>query len=385
MRRSMLALCAAVLLSAPLAAEPPQVQWLRTYPGLGMSTGNWIRQTADGGFVAAGATGDTSPAPGYYYVVRLDSAGNSLWERTYSRATVGNQGAIAYAVTQTADGGFAVFGTDKGNDCLEQPHLVKLDDAGTVEWQRTYYMDTMEYGMAFEQAADGGYILAGLNGRSSTYLLKVDSMGTVQWRWVVCEGFRHTWPQFVPVTQAADSGYVTAGYSDTFGLTLWKLSATGTEVWRRTYSGEYANYGYGIARTSDGGFVITGKAGGPDRERANRICLLKVDSTGAKQWCRYFGERDWQGCWSVWQTSDGGFVTTGAVGSKNGVYREDGFVLRTDNQGNELWYTTLSPSTEDGGLSVQQTVDGGYVVCGGLGNGRESFLFVLKLAPVGIE
>jgi hypothetical protein len=295
--------------------------------------------------------------------------------------SVGNTGAIAYDVLQTPDGGFVVFGTDKGNDYCDQPHLVKLDSGGTVQWQSTIYADTLEFGSSIQPTADGGFILAGMNHRSSTYLMKVDSIGLRQWYWSLDEDVRMVWPSFVPVDLAVDGGYVTVGLKDSFGLTLWKVESMGTPAWRRTYAGEYARDGYSIVRTVDEGFAITGHAGGPDADHANRIYLLKVDSLGVKQWCKYYDARRWRMCNSVWQTADSGFVMTGTVGDNSGAYREDAFVLRADRDGNEVWYTTLSPSTEDGGECVRQTNDGGYVVCGGMGNGGESHLFVLKLGP----
>lgn len=381
------------LLAAALpafAAKPPKVQWLKTYRGLGVSSGYSVRQTTDGGFIAAGVTGlDTTGAPGYYYVLRLDSAGDTAWTRTLSRVSSGHTGsAIAYGVVQTVDGGFAVFGDDQGNDYCHQPYLVKLDSAGALQWQSTLYVDTFEYGSSLQQTADGGYILAGMNLRSSTYLMKVDSAGTRQWCWTLKESYRATWPAFVPVAVAADGGYVTAGLNDSFGLTLWKVNDSGKTAWRRSYADEYVSDGYSIVRTKpDEGFVIMGHAGGPDSATANRIYLLKVDTAGNKQWCRYFdSRRDWRRCSSVWQTSDGGFVITGVVGTvKKEVFRQDAFVLRTDKRGSETWYATLSPSTEDDGECIQQTSDGGYVVCGGMGNRDESYLYVLKLAPDGIR
>jgi hypothetical protein len=368
------------------ATKPPKVQWLKTFPGLGTSAGYWVRQTADGGFIAAGVTAlDTIGAPGYYYVLRLDSEGDTLWTQTFNRASSGHVGAaIAYGVVETMDGGFAVFGDDQGDDYCYQPHLIKLDSAGQLQWHATHVVDTFEYGSSLQQTADGGYILAGMNLRSSTYLMKVDSTGTRQWCWTLKESYRATWPSFVPVAVAADGGYVTAGLNDSFGLTLWKVNDSGKTAWRRTYADEYVSDGYSIVRTKpDEGFVIMGHAGGPDSATANRIYLLKVDTAGNKQWCRYFdSRRDWRRCSSVWQTSDGGFVMTGVVGNLNeGVFREDAFVLRADQNGNELWYTTLSPSTEDDGECVQQTSDGGYVVCGGMVNQDEGYLYLLKLAP----
>ena len=61
--------------------------------------------------------------------------------------------------------------------------------------------------------------------------------------------------------------------------------------------------------------------------------------------------------YSVQQTVDGGFIVTGSDKNDNG----DVLLLKTDGQGNEQWRKTFGDGL---GLSVQQTVDGGFVVTG---------------------
>ena len=58
---------------------------------------------------------------------------------------------------------------------------------------------------------------------------------------------------------------------------------------------------------------------------------------------------------SVQQTVDGGFVVTGRDGDR------DFLLIKTDGQGNEEWRKTYG---EGVGSSVQQTVDGGFIVTG---------------------
>ena len=69
------------------------------------------------------------------------------------------------------------------------------------------------------------------------------------------------------------------------------------------------------------------------------------------EWRNTFGDGEGR---SVQQTVDGGFIVTGWDG-------DDVFLLKTDGQGIEEWRKNLG---EGGGSSVQQTVDGGFVVTG---------------------
>ena len=69
------------------------------------------------------------------------------------------------------------------------------------------------------------------------------------------------------------------------------------------------------------------------------------------EWRKTFGDGSSS---SVQQTVDGGFIVTGVDSENDGV-----FLLKTDGQGNEEWRKTFGDGS---GGSVQQTVDGGFIM-----------------------
>ena len=75
-------------------------------------------------------------------------------------------------------------------------------------------------------------------------------------------------------------------------------------------------------------------------------------------------------------TSDGGFVATGQHEGNGSVGGCDIYVYRVDPCGNNLWYKLYGTSGTDGGKSIKQTADGGFIVSGhyNLGVG-----FIMKL------
>ncbi len=76
-------------------------------------------------------------------------------------------------------------------------------------------------------------------------------------------------------------------------------------------------------------------------------------------WSRTFGGSDDDWGESVRETSDGGFVITGAT-SSYGAGNSDVWLIRTDGLGNELWNRTFGGSDGDDAFSVQETSDGGF-------------------------
>jgi hypothetical protein len=66
---------------------------------------------------------------------------------------------------------------------------------------------------------------------------------------------------------------------------------------------------------------------------------------------------------SVQQTTDGGYVVAGYTGPY-AADSDDVLVIRTDAYGDTLWTRTYDGTGNDSGNSIQQTADGGYVIVG---------------------
>jgi hypothetical protein len=91
--------------------------------------------------------------------------------------------------------------------------------------------------------------------------------------------------------------------------------------------------------------------------------LIKTDSTGNKEWDKFFGgiENDTVRC--VWETNDGGYILTGWTDSF-GDLDGDVWVIKTDTNGNMTWDRTFGGTGWDRGYCVQQTSDDGYIISG---------------------
>ena len=102
------------------------------------------------------------------------------------------------------------------------------------------------------------------------------------------------------------------------------------------------------------------------------IYLLKTNANRDSVWTRTYIPSEWsRGQW-VEQTTDGGYIVCGTTKPGNGDDKVT--LVKTRPDGTPEWtHTSLGRL----GYCVRQTTDGGYIVTGAAGLG----LFVTKLAP----
>ncbi len=121
--------------------------------------------------------------------------------------------------------------------------------------------------------------------------------------------------------------------------------------------------GSSIAETSDGGFIITGQSNSPFY--ANGICLVKTNGNGDTLWTKAIVQGTYQNyTYCIKQTLDGGYAITGATNCFNINHHPEMNLMKTDSLGNFEWEKTYEAPYKSWGNSLQQTIDGGYIITG---------------------
>lgn len=142
-------------------------------------------------------------------------------------------------------------------------------------------------------------------------------------------------------------------------------SAQGPDtLWTRTYGGASSDYGYSIQQTfPDGGYIITGSTFSFG-EGSYDVYYLKTDANGEVDWVRTYGGTGTDHGASVQQALDGGYIIAGYTNS-SGAGGYDVLLAKTDSSGVVDWAYTYGGAADDRGWCVQQTLpDSGYIVAG---------------------
>lgn len=142
------------------------------------------------------------------------------------------------------------------------------------------------------------------------------------------------------------------------GGVLRNLGLHNTTGWSKTYGGVQGDYANSGIQTSDGGYMLVGSTGNPER-----IWVVKTDWTGAVSWTKIY-PASWgvsERASSVVQTDDGGFTMAGWT---NSLGNGDFLLLKTDANGNIQWKNNYGGAQIDFAECVIRTFDGGYAIAG---------------------
>jgi len=285
---------------------------------------------------------------------------NAQWAKTYG----GNDHDWAHSIKQTNDGGYIVLGRTNSFGFAHGPALwiLKLSSAGDVEWQKIFGEGNSDHWPhSIQQTVDGGYVVAGeartWGASSDIWVLKLSSAGDVEWQKAYGgndDDAAHS------VQQTMDGGYIVAGETRTWGASsdIWvlKLSSAGDVEWQKTYGGDADESAYYVQQTMDGGHIVVGNtnsfgAGSID------FWVLKLSPVGDVEWQKTYGGSDSDEVHSVQQTVDGGYIVAGGIN-----------VLKLSSEGDIEWQHSYGTVVA---RSVQQTMDGGYIVAGTGGGGGD--------------
>ncbi|MCZ6795136.1 MAG: hypothetical protein O7J95_16150 [Planctomycetota bacterium] len=339
--------------------ELPEVEWQRTFGGPGNDLSNFVRQTADGGYVVAARTQSSPGEPFDALLVRLDARGALAWERR-----LGGPGEDLARSVQEVPGGFVAAGSSDGRIALW-----KTDTEGTLEWHRLHGGELGGTAYSVDRTRDGGLVLTGAAG-GDLYLARTGSGGDLLWETFLGGDGTEVGAS---VVETLDGGFAVTGWTSSFGagetdVYLLKTDGAGELLWHRTFGGGEVDWGESVVETPEGDYVLAGS-------RDDEVFLARTDASGNTLWESFLGGIEAN---AVSRSRGGGFV----VGGLSATSRGDGtvvYVVKATEGGDLEWAVSFEETGIGWSSSIQQTRDEGFIVCGSSRQRGESFFDVLVL------
>ncbi len=389
-----------------------ELEWIKTFGGSGEETGKAIIRTSDGGYAVLGFTNSTdgiiqskTNPVNDYWLLKLDATGNLEWNKTYG----GSKDDRGQSLVQTNDGGYALTGyamSDDGDGSLNNGFhdnwVLKLDDSGTIEWERSFGFSGHDHSYDIITTEDGGFFFTGFldissaradgntekgntltrHGVGEFWGTKIDEQGALQWRGYF-GGTNND--RAHAVVRAEDGGYVMAGFSESndfdisntqgsYDFWMVKVDSNGNMLWERSFGGSGIEIAYDIAKTEDGGYVIAGNTFSADGDilqtnGESDFWLVKVNDAGSLIWEKTYGGSGFDAAQAVVASSDGGYFVVGNSKSSDkdasiNYGENDLWMIKTDAEGNLVWQKSFGGAGLDFAFDVVENEDGSVMVIG---------------------
>jgi len=329
------------------------------------------------------------------------------WQKSFG----GAQDELGYSIIQTNDRGYIIAGSTTSNDDdISGNHsiysdfwIVKINNTGTLQWQKCYGGTNNEGATSIIQTTDGGYAITGYatstdgdvtgnHGGEDYWVVKINSTGTIQWE----KSYGGTGDDYAnKIIQTYDGGYAIIGYSyssdgDVTGnhgngdCWLVKTDSAGTIQWQKCYGGSQLDQANSIVQTADSGYAIAGYTNSSDGDVTGwhsgydvnlssytfDFWVIKTNMSGTIQWENCYGGSWYDEANAILQTSDGGYILAGETGSIDGdvtgdhANSNDDWVIKLDSTGTLQWEKCYGGSIGDWANSIIVDNGGGYVFAG---------------------
>ncbi len=260
-----------------------ELMWARMYGGDDNEYAIGAVQDEQGDFIVGGFTETFGAGIRDMFLFKVTEGGDTLWTRTFGGESID----AANDMKQTSDGGFIMTGyTFSYGAGSSDVYVVRTDSIGQVVWQKTFGGTLNDIGHSITETADGGFVIVGETesfgvGNRDVYLLRLNADGLLQWSYAY-GGSNYEAGNAVVIRENGDiaiTGYTRGEGAGAEDFLLLLADDQGTMKWARTYGGPEDETAKAIIATPDNGFLMTGYArsfslGGLD------VYLVRTDSMG---------------------------------------------------------------------------------------------------------
>ena len=354
--------------------EKYYLKYLKTYDfgeyvngpnGLALGTAFSMIKANDQNYVIAGSSSFNGNGQ-RFFVSKIDYEGNEIWKKFYD-----------YQVGSSWN--FKIIESITGFILVGRHHVLSLDNQGNIIWYKkidTYDInDAASEIKSVAQDSNGNIFIVGGRGSSEpevvqeAVLTKLSNSGEILWENIFIPSLRSF---FNDVIINSSNELIILGSTETSGITwdeyingpssveeidFWVLNITneGDVLWENTFGDGRFDFPSKIITKSNGNYVFAGYSWGAYDISEGRIFEINLD--GTEIWNI---SNELSSTFSVAETLDGGFITTGHVDFGEygalGIYKFSSNGIEEWNKKHQRSFTSLHGSSilieEDGGYRV---------------------------------
>lgn len=282
------------------------------------------------------------------FILKLDSAGNKMWESNYS--TPVNE-SVKF-IEQTSDGGYILCGFQNDNFGSNDILVFKTDSIGQLIWRKTFGGADNDYADMIHQTKEGGYILTADTrskgaGGYDINVIKLNSVGNIIWDYTYGDDLENGC-QGVLIT--SDGKYLSYGETEVylnspFNFYLELLDTNGTSLWKTTPGGVNADAAFFAVEAEDKGFILTGYSNSYNSGPINLV-VFKTDSVGNMEWVQTYGGTNIDLGYEIIYSLTNGLLVTGKTNFNN---NDEFYLLHLNKEGTLI---TERPDLKNPGVQL---------------------------------
>lgn len=331
----------------------------------------------------------------FLWVIKLNASGEIEWENH-----VASDVTYDVDLLPAPDGGYLAVATAWKPECRGLNdgvnfHAVKFNSVGEVEWKKYYGGSRNDYVYAATVTSDNNYILAGHtesndgdvsgnHGGRDYWIIKIDQQGTLIWQKALGGSLDE---EAYGIAASDDGGCVVTGrsYSNDQDVTgnhgnidAWtvRLSGNGDVQWKRTLGGSMFESGNAVTNGPGGGFIVAAQANSNDGDvsglhntfgAASDYWIISLSPSGNIIWSRCYGGRFNESPYAIKPVNGGGYVVFGSGESDDGDLTcnkglSDAWLIRINATGSLLWQKSFGGNYYDEGFSVLPLADNSFII-----------------------
>lgn len=369
-------------------AQTPELVWEQLYGGNGDDRPRQIISTPDSGLITIGHSnsidGDKGISMGLidYWVVKTDTNGNILWEKSYG----GSGYDYGYSICLGQDGGYMLAGYSSSTDGhISSPKggndywIIKIDEEGNIEWEKSYGGLESDLAKYIIPSQDGGYVILGdskssggmVSGHHGTveesdfWIIKIDIDGNILWE----NSFGSTEDENADeIIQLSTTELIAVGVSsgndgdvldNNGGADGWviKLDEDGNLIWTNNYGGTQSEFDLSITKDSSNKLFIAGSTQSsniivPENYGSYDIFVISINGDGIILWSKNFGGSGADNYVKIRNRGSNEFILSSYSTSDDydvllNYGGADFWLFAIDSMGQIKWNKTIGGSNED--------------------------------------
>lgn len=252
--------------------------WQKQYGGSGNESGEDITIAADGNYLINGITGSYGAGLRDIYLLKVNTSGTPIWTKTYGGPL--DDGGVSLCNADSGDIMLFCY-TDNFGALNRDCYVMKVNSLGDSLNSTLYGGAEYEQASSIEKTMDGNYILLGHTAsfgfiEHNMYALKIQENGSIIWE-KTYGGIYHDGGE--AGMQCSDGGCIFAGRSSSFlnnyeQAYLVKTDEGGNMQWQKDFGGTDDDAGYNLTETSNS-YIIVGNTKSVSNGN-NDVFLVKI-------------------------------------------------------------------------------------------------------------